>query len=59
MSVILCEISKEIIKNQRDHTMNNKLSFSSDYMEGAHPEILRRLETNLENQWIRSHRIRR
>lgn len=29
--------------------MNNKLSFSSDYMEGAHPEILRRLmETNLE-----------
>lgn len=29
--------------------MNNKLSFSSDYMEGAHPEILRRLlETNME-----------
>lgn len=29
--------------------MSNKLSFSSDYMEGAHPEILRRLlETNME-----------
>ena len=29
--------------------MNGKLSFSSDYMEGAHPSILKRLlETNLE-----------
>ena len=29
--------------------MNERLSFASDYMEGAHPEILQRLaETNLE-----------
>ena len=35
--------------SQRNLSINNKLSFSSDYMEGAHPEILRRLlETNLE-----------
>lgn len=36
---------------QEDSTMHNmqKLSFSSDYMEGAHPKILERLvETNLE-----------
>ena len=37
--------------NRRNNrkTMNNKLSFSSDYMEGAHPEILKRLlDTNME-----------
>lgn len=29
--------------------MNQKLSFSSDYMEGAHPEIIKKLvETNME-----------
>ena len=29
--------------------MNERLSFASDYMEGAHPEILQRLaQTNLE-----------
>ena len=35
-------------KTGRTNTMVNKLSFVSDYMEGAHPLILRRLlETNM------------
>lgn len=30
------------------NTFGNKLSFASDYMEGAHPKIMRRLaETNI------------
>ena len=36
---------------QQDQTAahQQKLSFASDYMEGAHPQILQRLvETNLE-----------